>query len=88
MKRVLRQEAQEKEELEKRRREMVSRELESLNCWAAADGFPASGAGTMPLDDVTWNVSAGDDSRPVGEGWVIRPSDGTDSVGPGSSSNS
>lgn len=88
MKQVLRLEAQEKEKLERRRREMVSRELESLNCWAVADGFPDPDADPMPLDDVTWNVSAGDESRPVGEGWVIQPSDGTASGGSVNSSNS
>lgn len=80
--------AREKAELERLRKEMVARELDSLHSWDLAEGSVDMPLGFVPDNGVVWDLSTVNGNEVFDPSWVLQPSGDSGRVVVGSSTNS
>lgn len=78
LKRMLREASKEKEELEKERKEMVEKELQSCRDWDFAEGRADTPLGFVPDGSVTFDVTSLSDAEFLSVDWALQPSDGVE----------
>jgi len=87
LKRQLREVDKEKDELEKKRREMVDREVESCREWDLSEGRQDVPPGFVPDGSVMWDASGFDFSAALGMDWAMQPSVDIGEANPGNAPN-